>query len=418
MVACALVACSLLLAEFVALALLWALGRPYDPGRARERLGSGFDTVNGRIPLPGKEDEGSALGPRKLGDLILQPYLGWEHLGTDQILDGEAAYFRSRESAANYDVFLFGGSVAMGFGQDASLRLIERLGADPRLAGRTIQVHNYARGAYKQPQQVMFLSYLLNLGLKPDAVIEIDGFNEVALGWDNAVGHVHPLYPALGQWTALAHDQRVSWPLVALLHEVKTRQDETSRFGGWALESGIWRSCVLGELAIFRLDALRGDTLEAHQRLFDHLQQGGANPVISGPAYPQEQLSAFGLIVRAWEESSHILYGICRQRSIDYLHVLQPTLFDEGSKPLTAAEIASSGTPELWIAGARTGYPLLRLAGGRLREAGVPFLDASLLFADVREDLYYDGCHFGTRGNEILADAIAEAFRAALDTRH
>ncbi len=59
------------------------------------------------------------------------------------------------------------------------------------------------------------------------------------------------------------------------------------------------------------------------------------------------------------------------------------------------------------------GYPLLRLAGKWLREHDVNFFDATQVFADEHEDIYYDFCHFAKKGNRILAQAIGRAF---LDT--
>ena len=45
---------------------------------------------------------------------------------------------------------------------------------------------------------------------------------------------------------------------------------------------------------------------------------------------------------------------------------------------------------------------------------GIEFLDASRVFQDVEETLYYDPCHFNEEGNLILAEAIAPAFLAVI----
>jgi hypothetical protein len=278
-------------------------------------------------------------------------------------------------------------------------------------------IHNYARAAYKQPQQVMFLCYLLNLGHRPDAVIEVDGFNEVALGWNNAVATVHPLHPDMTHWGSTARGQRLGWPLVERLYEAKTARDRIDAFGAWAISTGAWRSCVLGNLAIHRMNALKRASYAAHEGVLAQLEGASEDPVLRGPAFAPGVPSGFGLIVRGWEESSRILHGICHEHSIPYLHVLQPTLFDEGSKTLTAAEIANSATPDTWIEGVRIGYPFLRRAGLRLQAAGVPFCDASGIFRDVAEELYFDGCHFGKAGYVLFADAIAAAFLASMEAQ-
>ncbi len=107
------------------------------------------------------------------------------------------------------------------------------------------------------------------------------------------------------------------------------------------------------------------------------------------------------------------LYISDRARDITYLHVLQPTLHDEGSKPLTDDERRTGKAPEVWESAARSGYPLLREAGAKLREQGVAFHDGSSTFATLEEQVYYDACHFRKPGHDVLADSVA---RALLDT--
>jgi hypothetical protein len=81
---------------------------------------------------------------------------------------------------------------------------------------------------------------------------------------------------------------------------------------------------------------------------------------------------------------------------------------------MSADEVRECTIGPDWKRGVLEGYPLLRGAGAELAARGVPFLDASRTFADVRETLYFDACHFGPEGNRILAEAIAEAFLARL----
>jgi hypothetical protein len=52
----------------------------------------------------------------------------------------------------------------------------------------------------------------------------------------------------------------------------------------------------------------------------------------------------------------------------------------------------------------------MRELGTGLRELGVAFVDASMVFRDVAETLYYDPCHFSPEGNERLARLVASAF--------
>src|SRR5690606_21695101 len=63
------------------------------------------------------------------------------------------------------------------------------------------RVVTLALGGYKQPQQVMAVNWLLSLGARVDVVVNVDGFNEVALplAESGSVG-THPFYPRM--WSA------------------------------------------------------------------------------------------------------------------------------------------------------------------------------------------------------------------------
>jgi lysophospholipase L1-like esterase len=94
--------------------------------------------------------------------------------------------------------------------------------------------------------------------------------------------------------------------------------------------------------------------------------------------------------------------------------VLQPTLHDEGSKPLTPAEIASGQGSPLWDAAIRRGYPELRAAAPELARRGVHFADLSRAFAELSESTYIDGCHFQGAGMALFGEKIVDALLAAL----
>lgn len=65
-----------------------------------------------------------------------------------------------------------------------------------KASGREIRLVDLGMGGYKQPQQLMTLVYLTSLGAEFDLVINIDGFNEVALPPTELVPRgVFPLYP-------------------------------------------------------------------------------------------------------------------------------------------------------------------------------------------------------------------------------
>lgn len=82
-------------------------------------------------------------------------------------------------------VGIFGGSVARQCCDQGAPRLAALLEWSPRFAGREVVPLCLGHEGYKQPEQLLVLAYLLSLGQQFDLVINIDGFNEVALGTYN-----------------------------------------------------------------------------------------------------------------------------------------------------------------------------------------------------------------------------------------
>jgi hypothetical protein len=170
---------------------------------------------------------------------------------------------------------------------------------------------------------------------------------------------------------------------------------------------------VLGSLAWARLGALQERALAAYGEYVDRAMEQGPGDEVFGP-WPVEGVEPIDMAVRGWAEGSRLLQAICDARTIAYLHVLQPTLHDEGSKPVTTEEVDKGRISKTWLVGVREGYPRLRAAGEQLRASGVRFVDASRVFEDVEEPLYRDRCHLNLRGNVLLGAAIMPALLAEL----
>ena len=408
------VALSLCVAELGMRGVMRLRGQPYDGERARELAGTWLNAAAAALPLQGTP----AIDRRQVAAqerMVIHPYFSWQYVDSDQILGETIEYFRGATSDENFDVAVLGGSVAGGFGIDGEQRLIECLARDPRLAHRRIRVHCLARAAYKQPQLLFLLGYALSLGIRPDAVVELDGFNEAALATENVEVGTHPVFPLEAFWNRVARGGSADAELSLRLHEAREARDRVRLSAERFLASGAWRSCVLGQGALWRLQGLRRRSGEAQQALSDELARAAEREGLpSGPPLPEGDEARLADIVRIWEESSVSMASLCAGRGILYLHVLQPTLHDTGSKPLTREELEEGGLHGAWIRGVHQVYPRLREAGPRLAARGVAFYDASMIFRSVEERLYYDGCHFGRPGNERLAEAIAPALLTLL----
>src|SRR4051812_47764082 len=96
-------------------------------------------------------------------------------------------------------IFVFGGSVARRVvaAPEGGKTLAQALAQIVELAGRNVIVVNMAQGSGKQPQQLFELAYLFAAGQRIDVVVNVDGFNEFALGWQNVNAALNPILPAL-----------------------------------------------------------------------------------------------------------------------------------------------------------------------------------------------------------------------------
>jgi hypothetical protein len=205
-----------------------ALG--FDPSHVREDAVALATRMSGTSWNGRGGDAGTAQGGEE--HYKAQAFYGFDWADSDKWFGGDVAYFASPDSDANYDIAIFGGSVAGGFCQHVGEKLAAMLDHDPAFQGRHVRVMNSCRGAFRQPQLLHMLEYGLALGLKPDAVVELDGFNEVALGLDNAAHGIHPVLPASTIWPALVSKTPITPASIDALASMRHEQLSAHRRPG------------------------------------------------------------------------------------------------------------------------------------------------------------------------------------------
>ncbi len=399
---------------------------PWKPSDLRAELDRMSATLEGAVEAttpgeppggagPASEDPKRKSKPGRADgqkvELRPHPYLGFQAQIHGPRVRRE---FRKIEAAGQRDdtyiVLLLGGSVAAGCGQFRE-HLEKVVAADPRFAGKQVKVIRWTHAAYKQPQQLMIVAFLFALGHFPDAVVNLDGFNEVAVSNANSRRGVHPLYPDLTGWTTVASRDSVSGASLERLVELSAQRSRMKRM----TESGLVRlattSSIAGHALLGYLKGLRAEWAAGYERHLVLLTEEADSPHVKGPPFGKQPMLEG---VRAFYECSLSLHAMCEARDILYLHTLQPTLHDEGAKKKTAEEIASGKANDYWMEAAIDGYPKLRDAGKRLTARGVEFYDASRIFADIEETLYFDACHFHAPGRILLMEAIGREILSRL----
>lgn len=392
---------------------LYTQGQPCSPSGVRAQISGSYNGLTQRIPEPGRADARTADN-EVLRDVV-HPFVGFDLVAGFNLVNRDLAYFATDHRDTDHVIAILGGSVAGGFSNDDRY-FTAALRADPRFATRRIKVIGCGRGGYKQPQQVMMLGYLLSLGYQLDGVVNIDGFNEAALSCYNVAHGVHPVQPSIYHWAKVLRFENEAAD--AHLLELRLLQRRAKIIADEALTS--WRalSAVLGHRFLREMAAVQGryaEELEGFTRAQVPLadQRIDQNPAVAlrGPTIQPGWAANLPLVIDSWEDASVTLEGMCRAHGIQYLHVLQPTLHDPGSKPLTQEEVARGQMVATWMEGVHSCYPLFRERGKQLRARGVAFADLSYAFQDVTESVYADCCHFaGGNGAELFARAVAKAY--------
>ncbi len=391
----------LLALELVARLYVRVTDEPYDSAATREHI---EHTVAAMSPY---SDDGED------DDIVPHPYFGWERANNLATTFQDEHYFTTEEADTSFDVLVVGSSVGASVTNRAGDRLVQMLSADARLTGRPVRLMKYARAAFKQPQQLMLVCYLLSLGCAPDMVVSLDGFNEMAFAVGNGNRQTHPSYPGIDQWSVVVREHAVGPQALDLLIEFRQHQLDAQALADTTLRYGLTRSCVLGSLASARLGGIRQRWARAQQRYVEHVTEGGTRAATSGPAFRGRPPAAVDAGIRTWSHATETLHAICDGRGIPFVSVLQPNLTDVDGKPMSDTEAGFSAS-DTWAFAGREGYPKLRAAAARLREQGIHCVDGTRIFVDVTETTYADGSHFNDRGNQLMAEFVAQALLDAL----
>jgi hypothetical protein len=253
---------------------------------------------------------------------------------------------------------------------------------------------------------------VLALGGHFDLVVNLDGFNEVALVGENVPLGVPAWYPR--GWARLLDTVPTSEQLRRLGQLALLREQRAARLD---VADSLWWSplCQFAWRALDRsLQARLGALVVEAER-----SPAGESFAVRGPGTGGVSVAAAQREMAAlWRRSSIALQGLCKAHGIPYVHCLQPNQYVPGSKPIGEAEAAVAFAPgdDGPRAAVVAGYPLLLQEAPALRAAGVPFHDLTGIFRDHPEPLYADSCcHFDRTGNQVLAEHVAAAARRSLD---
>ena len=314
-------------------------------------------------------------------------------------------------------VALTGGSVAEELFLYGRETLRQELVDSGAFGERDVEIVSIALAGFKQPQQLMALNYLWVLGASFDAVINLDGFNEAVLPFtENVPGKLAPSYPF--RWNTVAA-RGIDPQAAMLVAGISSSEDELESWRRFFDHAPLRHSSfALASWHVLRsrIESERGALeLELKEAL---AAAGDVGPQLRGPPFEYEYAEElFHHSVLLWKRASQQLWQLCQAQGVPYLQLLQPNQYVSGSKSFSQAErkAALAASTNATRYAAEAGYPRLIREGARLREAGLPFVDLTSMFADSSEPIYRDRCcHLLYPGYQTLARRAAEELAAAI----
>lgn len=371
--------------------------------------------------LQESEDE---VDPDKeyLGSSILHPYIGFvSHPGSNRNNFGFGGPEPIvKRSAGKLNICLMGGSVAHGLYNDCGDRIISNIQKSTSFKDDKINLVLLALPGFKQPQQLMSLNYFAALGAEYDMVINLDGFNEVALPYsDNLPFDVFPSYPR--HWNMLSR-KRLNTVVLQYLGRQAVEQQDRLQLKRSFTES-FFQYSNFGLMLWKVLDNKKSSVLyDLEGKLRTAVLNSEQDYQSTGPRVAfEDTVQYFESLAELWQNSSLQMHALESSSTLRYFHFLQPNQYVKGSKILTEQELsrAYESGPMDYKEAVQNGYPTLISKGRELIEMGVNFKDLTMLFQNEPRSVYMDKCcHFNLLGNEIIADSITEFILHQLQNRN
>lgn len=346
---------------------------------------------------------------------VVHPYLGF--VGDPNNTDGvsEYGFYGASPVGIKTDdqliIGIFGGSFAFSMSLFSKDVFINELKQISKFQDKEIVVHTIALGGYKQPQQLFALSYLLSLGAYFDLVINLDGFNEVALPpVENIPKNVFPFYPR--HWFARVHafnDRK----MLTLIGEISLFAEKQKRWAKLFATTPLRYNITCNLLWGFYNKSLSKKKVEREILLKQYTlkREASLKYLATGPSFHYtHEAEMYKALAEVWRRSSIQMNQLCEAGGIEYFHFLQPNQYVAGSKTMQAEELQRAFQEDHpYKEGVEKGYPYLLSAGRYLVDQGVIFHDLTMIFANHDEPLYNDTCcHLNKKGYDMIARTIGK----------
>ncbi len=359
---------------------------------------------------------------------VLHPYLGYvknketRKFANDFGMINESPIVKRDENTVN--IAVTGGSVALAF-FNTKTKFLEELQKYEAFAGKKVNVVSLALEGYKQPQQLIALNYFTFLGGEYDILLNIDGFNDLVLAYDeNLRTRVYPFFPR--SWNSYATKainpkQSIQFGEMNRLKNLQVERANT--FNKFPLN---FSNFLLTTWSVLNNKYER--TISNLYRSYNESAKSGGMALdfqSSGPmvSYASDQ-DALEDIIQKWSNASIQMDILCKGLGIQYYHFLQPSQYLPNTKTFSPEEnktayinavVGSKSNNLDYLKGqtVKKVYKNMIEEGLALKnKKDIKFVDLTNIFKEVPETVYADFCcHLNDRGNQIMATYIAQAIK-------
>lgn len=401
----------LVLLELAALIYYWLVNRQFFYG--------GHPTINFTQEIEAEHSN------QELTRVRFHPYIGYikKQVNEDQLgfkvnnygFAFPQDYPYQKISNNQLLIGVFGGSVAAGFAAyEAKNKVVaKKLQQLPQFANKEIIILPCARSGYKQPQMLMMLNYFMSIDQKFDLVINIDGFNDVAISSANnrakvalSMPNIDALQPLINLATNNISIEELSLTLEANKlknHLAQSRQNQAKCWLAmcylFADISGKYFQNKYQNYQVKIADFQKNKVNNNDSFIYlDRVSSILPDPVL------YEKTAAL------WAESSLLMHGVLSSKNIPYFHFLQPNQYYPTGRKFSDAERKISILPNHpYAPSVKNGYPYLLKKLDFLKQNRVKIFNGVNIFDQVSDIVYLDTCcHYNDRGNEILGNYIAQ----------
>ena len=265
--------------------------------------------------------------------IVAHPYLGNIHnpdsgakigdIGVTSFGFFDNSFPLQKKSEDKLIIGVFGASVAWWYSALGYQQTFDEL--KTIYPNKKLEIIRLGIGGNKQPQQLMILNYLLSKGAQFDIVVNLDGFNEIAIPpTHNLSKGINPIYPAY--WSDLlssASSTEERKILRKILVIEQKRKDSAKLFSfkpfKYSISSNLlW--LIQDNVKVAKSENLK---LEKQKVTAGSSKDSKVPYVLRGPAFKvKPEKSYYEDLTNMWMRSSILMDQLCKSNDIKYFHFL------------------------------------------------------------------------------------------------